>query len=102
MLGELHSDPRFLALPDFLIRGTPMASSWNKQPRINRAHIRNIAAPPPDKPGRYFWSEYGQAVDVYRKKGGRHLYVVPPIKGGIEIRITERIAGIFTPYKEQA
>ena len=48
----------------------------------------------PTEPGRYYWSTWKATVEVYRKKGGRYLYVCPP--GGIELRITPRIAGTFT------
>lgn len=50
---------------------------------------RNI----PTKAGRYYWSTWKSYVDIYTKRGGRHLYVVPP--GGVEIRVTPRIAGSF-------
>lgn len=46
----------------------------------------------PDMPGRYHWSEWG-VVKVYEKKRHRGLYVTPPY--GVEIRITEYIAGKF-------
>lgn len=68
--------------------------------RFSRAFIRNLAAPLPDKPGRYFWSEWGSLVTVTKR--GRSLYVTPPCKGAIEIKITPRSAGIFTEVKDNA
>jgi hypothetical protein len=47
----------------------------------------------PTEPGRYWWSEWKCNVDVYRKRGGRHLYVTPP--GGVEVRVSHKIAGTF-------
>lgn len=47
----------------------------------------------PDEDGMYYWTEWAQVVRVYRKRGGRWLYVCIP--GGIEVRITPRIAGSF-------
>jgi hypothetical protein len=44
--------------------------------------------------GNYYWSTWAQIVRVYRKKGGRHLYVDCP--GGLPVRVTPRIAGNFT------
>lgn len=45
----------------------------------------------PTHAGRWYWSEWDTVVTVYKKRGGRHLYVTPP--GGVEIRITHKIAG---------
>jgi len=45
----------------------------------------------PTHAGRWYWSEWGTDVTVYKKRGGKHLYVTPP--GGVEIRITPKIAG---------
>jgi hypothetical protein len=47
----------------------------------------------PTQPGRYHWSEWKCTVEVYRKRGGVHLYVCPP--GGVEVRVTPQIAGTF-------
>lgn len=47
----------------------------------------------PDHPGLYYWSEYRALVTVTMRRGG--LYVTPPIKGGVEIKITPNIAGRF-------
>jgi hypothetical protein len=45
----------------------------------------------PDEPGRWFWTEWNCEVEVYKKPRGKYLYVTPP--GGVEIRITDKIAG---------
>lgn len=51
----------------------------------------------PAEPGTYYWTEWAQVVQVYAKtktfKPGGRLYVKIP--GGIEVRITPRIAGSF-------
>lgn len=44
----------------------------------------------PNREGRWFWKEWNREVVVYKKRGGRYLYVNP---GGVEIRITPKIAG---------
>lgn len=55
----------------------------------------------PDKPGVYYWTEWAQNVEVYCKtktyKPGGRLYTKP--LGGIEVRITPRIAGQFTSMR---
>lgn len=52
----------------------------------------------PTEPGRYYWTEWACYVEVYCKtkthKPGGRLYVQVP--GGIEVRVTPRIAGSFT------
>ena len=45
----------------------------------------------PTHTGRWYWAEWGRDFEVYKKRGGRHLYVTPP--GGVEVRITPKIAG---------
>lgn len=56
----------------------------------------------PTKPGRYYWSEWKAVVDVYTKGPRcRALFVVPPVRGGIEVRISPFIAGTFTPVAAQ-
>lgn len=67
---------------------------------VNRDFLRRTAAPIPKTPGRYFWDEWGQVVDVYKKSGMKGLYVTPPTAGAIELKITSRIAGIFVAHKE--
>lgn len=52
----------------------------------------------PTEPGLYYWSEWKAHVNVYRKRGGKYLYVVPP--GGAEVRVTPFIAGTFKPAQE--
>lgn len=51
----------------------------------------------PAEPGEYYWTEWAQVVRVYCKtkahKPGGRLYVCIP--GGIEVRVTPRIAGQF-------
>ena len=59
--------------------------------RINGA--RGSCRTVPTVPGTYYWDEWKADVLVYRKKGGRHLYVTPP--GGVEVRVTSNIAGSF-------
>lgn len=76
--------------------------SQSRQPSIRKIDYRRLADPIPTKPGRYFWSEYGQVVELTRKRGGKHLYVIPPIAGAIQIRVTNRIAGSFVPHPEGA
>jgi hypothetical protein len=45
----------------------------------------------PTHAGRWYWREWDTDVTVYKKRGGKHLYVTPP--GGVEVRITHKIAG---------
>lgn len=52
----------------------------------------------PTEPGRYYWSEWKVIVDVYRKRGGKYLYVKPP--SGVEVRVSPFIAGTFAPVQE--
>lgn len=51
----------------------------------------------PSEPGLYYWTEWAQVVEVYAKvrrfNSGQRLYTKIP--GGIEVRITPRIAGSF-------
>lgn len=51
----------------------------------------------PAEPGVYYWTEWAQNVEVYCKtktwKPGGRLYTKVP--GGIEVRVTPRIAGQF-------
>lgn len=51
----------------------------------------------PTTPGLYYWTEWAMVVEVYCKgrkfKEGGRLYVKIP--GGIEVRVTPRIAGKF-------
>lgn len=75
-------------------------SRMSVQPAINRAFLDRLARPLPTKPGRYFWDEWGTVVTLYSKRGGKHLYVVPPGKGSIEIRVSARIAGTFVKVEE--
>lgn len=58
---------------------------------------KEMVSPRPDAPGKYFWDQYGCVVDVYRR--GPMLYVKPP--GGIEVRISKRIAGIFIKQEKR-
>lgn len=53
----------------------------------------NTTGTVPDQAGLYFWSEWSCVVKVYHKPRFRGLFVTPP--KGVEIRITERIAGRF-------
>lgn len=58
----------------------------------------------PTEPGEYYWTEWAQVVRVYAKgktwKPGGRLYVCIP--GGIEVRISPRIAGQFLDVKRGA
>lgn len=47
----------------------------------------------PDHQGLWYWSEYKCLVNVVLRRGG--LYVTPPMKGAIEVKITPNIAGRF-------
>lgn len=51
----------------------------------------------PKTPGVYYWIEWGENVEVIKR--GKHLYVTPPIAGGIEVRVSGRIAGHFLPAR---
>lgn len=80
----------FLDLPEFLIM-SEYPSRMSKRPTLRRfPSNKNI----PTSPGSYYWSEYKSFVNVVERRG--KLYVTPPIRGGVEIRVTERIAGVFT------
>lgn len=70
-------------------------AGW-KRPLRKRRPVNTSSLP--TEPGRYHWSEWKCEVDVYRKRGGKHLYVVPP--NGVEVRITPFIAGTFAPIQE--
>lgn len=48
----------------------------------------------PDEPGWYFWTEWDAPVRVYKKPRAKSLFVTPP--GGVEVRVTPRLAGDFT------
>lgn len=47
----------------------------------------------PTEAGEFYWTEWACIVQVYAKGKGTRLYVRPP--GGIEVRVTPRIAGQF-------
>lgn len=55
----------------------------------------------PTEPGEYYWTEWACMVQVYAKgkthKPGGRLYTRVP--GGIEVRVTPRIAGQFLTTK---
>lgn len=70
-----------------------------KHPGKRAIKTAEIAKPIPKSAGTYYWSEYGCNVEVRRKRGSPHLYVTPPMRGGVEIRITPRIAGVFLEAK---
>lgn len=74
-----------------------MAASYRAPPATRRPTNRTAL---PTQPGRYHWSEWKAVVHVYRKRGGKHLYVTPP--GGVEVRITPYIAGTFRSLTEIA
>lgn len=75
--------------------------AMSKMSRVPSKVRRSITKPLPTVPGVYFWDTWGAPVEVYKKKGGRRLYVTPPIVGGIEVCISGRIAGTFVPYVEK-
>lgn len=56
----------------------------------------------PTEPGEWFWTEWKMLVQVYGKtktwKPGKPLYTKIP--GGIEVRITRRIAGNFRKLRK--
>lgn len=64
---------------------------------MTRRALSRIACPLPTLPGMYFWDAWGSDVEVIKR--GRHLYVTPPCKGAVEIRVTEMIAGNFVRAK---
>lgn len=72
-----------------------MANPYRK-PTGNRRPTN--ASTLPTEPGPYYWSEWKTVVDVYRKRGGKYLYVKPP--SGTEVRISPFIAGTFVPVQE--
>jgi hypothetical protein len=51
----------------------------------------------PSEPGMYWWDEWDCKVEV--KKRGNSLYVTPPAKTAVEVRITNNIAGNFFSLK---
>lgn len=64
-----------------------------KPPLPNKQAVNSSKLP--TVPGMYFWDAYDQLVIVYKKKGGKALYVTPPGVNAIEVKITPRIAGKF-------
>lgn len=61
-----------------------------------------VIAGVPKAPGWYNWSAWGDArVKVFKKRGGRYLYVVPPGPHKAEVKITPRIAGNFKVSENQ-
>lgn len=72
-----------------------MSNPYRKPSRKRRP--TNTSALPTTS-GLYRWSEWKADVHVYRKRGGKYLYVTPP--GGLEVRITPFIAGTFAPVQE--
>jgi len=64
-----------------------------RQRQSLRALLIASLKPLPTEPGMYFWDHWGCVVEVYKKRGGRCLYTKPP--GGIEVKISPRIAGRF-------
>lgn len=63
----------------------------NKLPRPVRPNNRpeNL----PTTPGTYWWDHWKSLVEVTQR--GRSLYVTPPSKSSIEIRVTPRLVGVF-------
>ena len=47
----------------------------------------------PTAPGCYYWSTWKSLVHVVKR--GQALYVTPPGKNGVEVKITPNIAGTF-------
>lgn len=64
-----------------------------KPAKINRALLHHDI---PTLPGLYYWDAYKQNVELYRKGRCKRLFVTPPIRGAVEIRVTPRIAGTFS------
>lgn len=73
-----------------------MSSQTKKPLRIaHRNDPRNL----PSGPGEYLWDHWKARVMVTKR--GRSLYVTPPCKGGVEIKISLRTVGKFTPVQMQ-
>lgn len=70
--------------------------------RIDRKFLDRLARPLPTEPGKYFWDAYGQVVELYKKSRCKGLFVTPPIRGAVEIRVTPRIVGTFVKHQEVA
>ena len=63
------------------------------------AHV-NKSENLPHGPGEYFWDHWKSLVTVVKR--GNSLYVTPPCKGAVEIKISQRTVGKFVaaPPKE--
>lgn len=48
----------------------------------------------PTEPGEYYWDHWKANVRLVQR--GRALYVTPPAKNAVEVRVTPNIAGTFT------
>lgn len=70
-------------------------SSPKQKPRrlANRNDPKNL----PSGPGEYLWDHWKARVMVTKR--WRSLYVTPPCRGGIEIKISLRTVGKFTPVQ---
>lgn len=53
---------------------------------VNRSQL-------PTVPGRYIWDHWKSLVTVVKR--GNSLYVTPPCKGAMEVKISTRIVGTF-------
>lgn len=75
-------------------------ASFKRRPQIVRAlnNPENL----PHGPGEYFWDHWKSLVTVVKR--GNSLYVTPPCKGAVEIKISRRTVGKFVaaPPKETA
>lgn len=49
------------------------------------------------KPGEYFWTTWNAHVQVFKKKGGRHLFVTPPGPHAVAVKVSHRLAGELVP-----
>lgn len=65
--------------------------SYNHRPTPYR---KRTSRQLPTKPGIYWWSTWKALVEVVKR--GSALYVTPPARTAVEVRISPRIAGEFT------
>lgn len=61
---------------------------WRRMRTLNRSTL-------PTRPGAYYWDTWDAVVNVYTKPHRKGLFVTPPCRGAIEVRITPYIAGTF-------
>jgi hypothetical protein len=66
-----------------------------KTQRLPKTKRRTMRVPGqlPVSPGEYYWDHWRAKVSVVKR--GSSLYVTPPCKGAVEVKITPNIAGNF-------